>query len=97
MPRALKRALPYIGAALGGAGLGVAGGAYYGAKRGKIKGRQLGRRETARMAVKHFRRVSGARNRALRTFATRNLQLMRQNQALRARIGEIAARQKRAG
>lgn len=97
MPSGLKKVLPYIGAALGSAGLGAAGGAYYGAKRGKTRGRELGRRETAAAAVKHFGRMSAARNRALRTFAVRNQHLMKQNQSLRARIGEMASMRKRAG
>ena len=97
MPKGLKRLLPYVGTALGAAGLGAAGGAYLGGKRGRAKGRELGRRETAAAAVKHFTGMSRARNRALSVFAVRNQQLMRQNQSLRARIGEMSARQKRAG
>ncbi len=90
-----RKALPYIGAALGGAGLGAAGGAYLGAKRGRKKGRREGLAVGVGTAARHFRTQATARNRALRVFAVRHQHLMRQNQALRARIGEMASRQKR--
>ena len=92
----LKKGLTYAGAALGALGVGAAGGAYAGAKRGKKKGRDIGRREGAVAALRHFRGVSSSRNRALQVFAVRNQNLMRQNQSLRARIGEMASARKRA-
>ena len=92
----VRKALPYVGAALAGLGVGTAGGAYAGSKQGKKKGRNIGRREGAVAALKHFRGVSSARNRALQVFAVRNQNLMRQNQSLRARIGEMASERKRA-
>lgn len=86
----IRKAIPYAAAALGVGGAGAAIG--YGS--GKKKGLKRGREQGAIAAARHFRRGANIRNRALQAFAIRGQHLMRQNRALRVRIGEMATERK---
>lgn len=87
----IRKAIPYAAAALGAGGIGATIGFGKGKKRGAKRGREQG----AIAAARHFRRGASVRNRALQVFAIRNQHLIRQNRALRTRIGELASERKR--
>lgn len=95
---ALRKALPYAAGALAA---GAAGAGGYAAGKGKVKEKETqAYRQGIRRALKGFGQVRtqmAVRDRAIRSFYVQNKQLSRQNQMLRARLGQAMATVRKEG
>jgi hypothetical protein len=92
----IRKVLPYAATALAGGGVGALAG-YKGGKRVKKKEKAENIRKAVRAGVAYGRAGAKVRERALRAFYVQNRQLGRQNQMLRARLGQMMTQVRKQG